>query len=236
VRGEAQRSSEAAPRRREQSTVIQLVSSGAIPDGTLLRLRPFTDVGPEVRARVLEWVAEQPERGKAIWHNDRAKPLEWLVDHGRYRPTEIVRRVLAEAAGMERTARGPRWWVLDEDGRDLPTVAGIAAGSTFDWTDMHAILTALPAGRWTTYGDLAAIVGTAPVPLGQHVSQCPDCEHAWRVLGADGRSREGFQWSDVDEARSQREVLEAEGIAFDATGRADASARMTSEELSALGD
>ena len=59
------------------------------------------------------------------------------------------------------------FWQL-EDGRRLADVRSIYRGEKpeqktsppFDWTRLHAILEALPEGRWTTYGDLAdAVLG-----------------------------------------------------------------------------
>jgi hypothetical protein len=94
------------PPTRERSTVLRLVSSRAIPDGTPLTLRPTTEVTPEVRAAVAAWVGQDPRRGRARWYNDRRKPLAWDYDSGRYRPTEIVRRILADAAGVQRSPRG----------------------------------------------------------------------------------------------------------------------------------
>ena len=154
---------------REKSTVIRLVTAGTIPDGTQLRLRPTTEVTAEVRAAVDEWVAEQPERGIAIWHNDRRRPLQWQADGERYRPTEIVRQVLAEAAAIERSVRGPRGgsWTMAETCRRLQAcrTAAPSIGAS-----LHTLLAALPAGRWTTYGDLARVIETAAQPLGQHLT------------------------------------------------------------------
>jgi alkylated DNA nucleotide flippase Atl1 len=217
---------------REKSTVIRLVTAGTIPDGTQLRLRPTTEVTAEVRVAVDEWVAEQPERGIAIWHNDRRRPLQWQADGERYRPTEIVRQVLTEAAAIERSVRGPAWWVLD-DGRDLPTVAGVPNRSTFDWSELHTLLAALPAGRWTTYGDLARVIETAPQPLGQHLTTCNDCTNAHRVIGADGRARPGFRWGDDRDLRTQQDALEAEGVTFEGDV-ADSASRLSIDELEQL--
>ena len=105
---------------------------------------------------------QDTRRGRARWHNDSAKPIEWEYDGGRYRPTEIVRRILVEAAGIERSVRGPSWWVL-EDGHDLPALAGSPQKSSFDWSQLHTLMAALPRGRWTTYGDVASVIGTARV-------------------------------------------------------------------------
>jgi alkylated DNA nucleotide flippase Atl1 len=217
---------------REKSTVLRLVSAGSIPDGTPLMLRPTTEVTPEVRAAIEAWVNQDPRRGRARWYNDRRQPLAWEYDGGRYRPTEIVRRVLADAAGVQRSPRGPAWWVL-EDGRDLPTVAGVPERSTFDWAELHQAMAAIPTGRWTTYGELAALVGTAAQPLGQHIQHCPACPNAQRVLGADGKPRPGFSWGDPKETRGQQEMLEAEGVGF-SSGAADPSRHLDTATLAAL--
>ncbi|MBK6855026.1 MAG: MGMT family protein [Microthrixaceae bacterium] len=34
---------------------------------------------------------------------------------------------------------------------------------------MHAALAAIPDGRWTTFGDLAALAGTAAQAFGNHI-------------------------------------------------------------------
>jgi alkylated DNA nucleotide flippase Atl1 len=217
---------------REKSTVLRLVAAGSIPDGTPLSLRPTTEVTSDVRAAIEAWVNQDPRRGRARWYNDRRQPLAWEYGGGRYRPTEIVRQVLADAAGLQRSPRGPAWWVL-EDGRDLPTVAGVPERSTFDWAELHEALAAIPAGRWTTYGELAELIGTAAQPLGQHIQHCEACPNAQRVLGADGKPRPGVSWTDPNETRSQQELLEAEGVRF-SNGAADPSRRLDAEALAAL--
>jgi alkylated DNA nucleotide flippase Atl1 len=231
-RQQVQQAQERRRSTRERSTVVRLVSLGVVPDGTLLQLRPTTEVTADIRSAVDAWVKENPKRGRARWFNNRRRPLEWEADGARYRPTEIVRRILAEAAGIERSPRGPAWWVL-EDGRDLPTVAGVSDRSTFDWTTLHDPLAAIPAGRWTTYGVLAEVVGTAAQPLGQHFTRCPDCPNAWRVLGGDARPRPGFFWSDPTRTDTQEDVLRSEGVRFTG-GAASEDQRITAEELENL--
>jgi len=217
---------------RERSTVVRLVASRALEDGTPLTLRATTEVTPDVRDLITEWVMEDPRRGKARWHNDRSKPIEWEYDGGRYRPTEIVRRILTEAAGIERSVRGPSWWVV-EDGRDLPALAGSPQKSTFDWSELHALMGALSHGHWTTYGDLANVIGTAPQPLGQHIKNRPECPNAQRVLGSEGRPSPGFTWSDPTRTETQREALEAEGLTFSGD-RADPARQLPKDQLATL--
>jgi alkylated DNA nucleotide flippase Atl1 len=120
-----------------------------------------------------------------------------------------------------------------EDGRDLPTVAGAPERSTFDWSELHQAMAAIPAGRWTTYGDLAALIGTAAQPLGQHIQHCPACPNVQRVLGAEGKPRPGFTWADPNETRSQQDMLEAEGVRF-FNEAADPSRHLDAEALAEL--
>jgi alkylated DNA nucleotide flippase Atl1 len=128
--------------------------------------------------------------------------------------------------------RGPAWWVT-EDGTDLAALAGDSTPVGRDWSDLHLILNALPAGHWTTYGDLAAVVGTAAQPLGQHVTRCPDCDAAYRILSSDGRPAANFRWGDPERTESVEDVLSAEGVHF-TKGAADPSQRLTHGALRAL--
>ncbi len=56
-------------------------------------------------------------------------------------------------------------------------VPGVAEQSVgFDWTRMHAAIAAIPDGRWTTYGDLAALAGTAAQAVGNISSPTRPCQ------------------------------------------------------------
>jgi alkylated DNA nucleotide flippase Atl1 len=136
---------------------------------------------------------------------------------------------------------GWAFWRL-EDGRKLADVRAEyrgekpnpkKSGSSFDWSRLHAILEAMPEGRWTTYGDLADAVGTAPQPLGAHITVCAQCSNAHRVLTHHGRVAPAFAWPDPDDHRDPEQMLRAEGVAFP-DGKADASKRLTSDDLTAL--
>lgn len=114
-------------------------------------------------------------------------------------------------------------------------VAGVADQPLgFDWTRMHAAIAAIPDGRWTTYGDLAALAGTAAQAVGNHIVANPALPKAYRVLTADGRVSEGFRWSDQADTRDPIEVLKAEGVKFDDAGRALPTGRLTADDLQAL--
>lgn len=220
---------------REKSAVVRLTQAGVVPDGTVLTLRPTSEVTQDVREQVEAWVAADPRRGRAIWHNDARGALEWW-DGTRRRPTPIVQEILREAAGLTRSVQGPAWWVLP-DGRDLSSAAGsVRTRGGFDWSGVHRVLESLPPGRWTTYGDLAVLVGTAAQPVGAHIATCSECANAHRVLSADGRVNPGFRWSEPGDLRAPHEILQQEGIVFSGEV-ADPARRLSAEELASfMGD
>ncbi|MGH2451337.1 MAG: GmrSD restriction endonuclease domain-containing protein [Candidatus Limnocylindria bacterium] len=104
----------------------------------------------------------------------------------------------------------------------------------FDWSRINAAVAAVPRGRWTTYGELAQLGGTAAMPVGQHLANQPEIENAYRVLGADGRPRPDFRWSDPNDSRDVIAVLSEDGIRFDENGVAEPSQRISAAELAAL--
>jgi uncharacterized protein with ParB-like and HNH nuclease domain/alkylated DNA nucleotide flippase Atl1 len=103
-----------------------------------------------------------------------------------------------------------------------------------DWSRLHAALAAMPAGAWTTYGDLAELIGSHQVPVGQHLANATGVLNAHRVLTADGRVSKGFNWTDPHDDRDIHELLRAEGVSMDDGGRADPSQRLYADDLADL--
>lgn len=103
-----------------------------------------------------------------------------------------------------------------------------------DWSKLHAALAALPLGTWTTYGDLAEMISSHQVPVGQHLANTPGLLNAHRVLTSEGRVAEGFRWSDPADDRDVRAVLESEGVRFGGDERADLAQRLRSDDLADL--
>ena len=66
-----------------------------------------------------------------------------------------------------------------------PPLATAPAGTGVAWDVMAKALLEIPAGSWTTYGDLAALIGSHPVPVGMRLANYP-VHNAHRVLQADG--------------------------------------------------
>lgn len=112
-------------------------------------------------------------------------------------------------------------------------IAGATEPVNALWEVMNQALAAIPAGRWTTYGDVAALIGSHPVPVGNRLASY-SAPNAHRVLQAEGTVSPSFRWPDPGKTDDPVDVLRAEGVLIDAHGRAAASQRLTVDELAAL--
>ena len=100
----------------------------------------------------------------------------------------------------------------------------------FDWSLAHAILSVLPAGRWTSYNALAEAVGTGAQAMARHLMTCDRCTAPYRVLTWDGRVAGDFTWADGRDTRDPNELLRAEGVHFENRG-ADVEQHLSSADL-----
>jgi alkylated DNA nucleotide flippase Atl1 len=98
---------------------------------------------------------------------------------------------------------------------------------------MNKALAELPAGSWTTYGDIAALIGSHPVPVGVRLATHA-APHAHRVLQVEGTVSPNFRWLDPGRTDDPRDLLRAEGVKFDEHGRASSAQRIYTEELAQL--
>lgn len=112
---------------------------------------------------------------------------------------------------------------------DVPQDGGIAPA----WQLMARAVAELPAGAWTTYGDLAALIGSHPVPVGMRIATHP-IENGHRVMQAGGTVSPGFRWHEADRTDDPIDVLKAEGVEFDAQGHASPAQRFTLDDLATL--
>lgn len=84
------------------------------------------------------------------------------------------------------------------------------------------IVVTIPAGKVTTYGTIAAVLGDrrAARMVGWALHQCPDNvgEHAHRVVNRYGELSGGWAWGHPDVMRN---LLEDEGVTFTDEYRVD---------------
>lgn len=109
-----------------------------------------------------------------------------------------------------------------------------AAAQKRSWDNLHRILRAIPAGRWTSYGELAAAVESHPRPVGTHLQSCDECVNAHRVLNRFGQIAPGFAWTDPGDTRDPAEILRSEGLPLGEDGRADRDSQLMAGDLLAL--
>jgi alkylated DNA nucleotide flippase Atl1 len=160
-----------------------------------------------------------------------------------------AKRDLLRASGLmmnQRIAAAESWTraEIEERAAELAERAvtlwpGPAAAGTEDeagavaWQLLTRALTELPAGTWTTYGDLAELLGSHPVPVGMRLANHP-VPNAHRVLQVTGTVSAGFKWPDPTCTDDPIALLRAEGVVFDASLRADPAQRVTAVELAEL--
>ncbi|RLK25384.1 6-O-methylguanine DNA methyltransferase-like protein [Micromonospora sp. M71_S20] len=142
-----------------------------------------------------------------------------IAAHGRWGRPEIHARADALAERIISIWPGPTEQAAEQ--------------SEEPWEVMTKALAELPAGSWTTYGDLAALIGSHPVPVGARLATHP-APNAHRVLQVEGTVSPNFRWLDPNRTDDPRDILRAEGVEFDQYGRADQAQRIGTEELAQL--
>lgn len=160
-------------------------------------------------------------RKQEILSDSELKLNEALLDAKQWGPKEIEERGRALAAAANELWSGP-----------IPGIVSLQDG--FDWSGVEQAVNALPAGSWTSYGDLAELVGTAAQPTANHVAKDPSLKYPYRVLSGDGSVSFNFQWHDETDTRDPMEVLIGEGLEFDEGGRASQAQRLGPADLEKL--
>jgi alkylated DNA nucleotide flippase Atl1 len=116
----------------------------------------------------------------------------------------------------------------------IPGVTSTSEG--FDWSRVDAAIAAIPPGSWTSYGALAELAGRGAQVVGNYIHAIAGESNAYRVLTSNGAPSESFRWWDEGDDRDVRDVLTAEGVDFDESGRATEADWLSSAALTALID
>jgi alkylated DNA nucleotide flippase Atl1 len=143
-----------------------------------------------------------------------------IAQNARWGRDEIQQRAERLAERIITTWPGPNPTVVDPSMTEL-------------WTKLANVLAEIPAGAWTTYRDVATVIGTHPVPVGQRLANHP-VPNAHRVLSVTGAVAPTFRWLDPQRTDTARDVLEQEGVTFDDGGRANPAQQLTAEDLAIL--
>jgi uncharacterized protein with ParB-like and HNH nuclease domain/alkylated DNA nucleotide flippase Atl1 len=101
------------------------------------------------------------------------------------------------------------------------------------WEVAIRALAEIPAGCWTTYGDVAALIGTHPIAVGSRLANYP-MPNAHRVLQANGHVSASFRWVDGRTEPTPKALMEAEGVTFDDHDRADPQQHLDTKDLAVL--
>ncbi|WP_243884492.1 DUF4268 domain-containing protein [Cellulomonas fengjieae] len=96
-----------------------------------------------------------------------------------------------------------------------------------------SIVAEIPAGRWTSYGEVALVAGSYPQPIAAIITTYL-MQGAWRVLQTGGTISPGFRWLDPERSEDPRAYLESEGLKFGDDGHAATEQFIDARELAAL--
>jgi alkylated DNA nucleotide flippase Atl1 len=143
-----------------------------------------------------------------------------IAANERWGQKEIEARAASLAARIIRRWPGPLEGVVDSE--DPPA-----------WVLMDRILAALPPATWTSYKDLAEVIGSHPVPVGMRIASTVT-PNGHRVLTSHGAISEQFRWYEPGRDDDPAAVLAAEGIHFDSGGHAHPAQRLLGADLADL--
>jgi alkylated DNA nucleotide flippase Atl1 len=188
---------------------------GQVHEGLIHTLGNLTLTGYNAKLSNSSFAVKRPQLAKSglSMNQDIAELSRWGRPEIYARADQLAERVI------------PIW----------PGPTDIAAGtdSGVAWDVMTKALAELPAGSWTTYGDVAALIGSHPVPVGMRLATVPAI-NAHRVLQAEGTISPSFRWPDPSRDDDPRDLLAQEGVQFDDRGHANPAQRITTEELAQL--
>lgn len=97
---------------------------------------------------------------------------------------------------------------------------------------IDGLVSKIPPGKWASYGDIAAVVGTSNQSVGTRLASSAS-SGAWRVLRVNGKIAPGFRWEAGSEhdGKDPQSLLELEGVEFDSDSAASPEQRISVEEL-----
>ncbi|GAA2035947.1 DUF262 domain-containing protein [Agromyces tropicus] len=168
-------------------------------------------------------MSNSPFDTKRAWLATSGLRMNHLIaEQARWGPAEIAARSAELAERVIELWPGPDESLVGVDDAPSELRAAVAA-----------VVPEIPAGRWTSYGEVALVVGTHPQPLAAVISAHP-IPNAWRVLQTGGTISPGFRWLEPGRTDDPRDILRAEGLTFDENGKASPERFIDALELAAI--
>ncbi|MEV5826033.1 hypothetical protein AB0L25_10690 [Spirillospora sp. NPDC052242] len=190
----------------------------------------------EVREAVATRVAIAPEHeslnahGQVRWHaqlgfrTGEAASLGWMTKRNGWAITPVGSQALEEFSGDE------LYRELVQRYRARRQATEVRSYTDPRWAQVRDALARVAPGFWTTYGDLAGLVGLSAMSVGGFMAEAA-VPGAHRVLQRSGKVAKGFRWPDPERTDDPYDVLRQEGLTFDGAGRADPAKRITVEDF-----
>jgi alkylated DNA nucleotide flippase Atl1 len=227
---------------RARRLLPQLLEAGALEIGQTLYFRREA-----VPSTSTPWTAKEPLYQATLITGEGNRTLEWTDPESgettEDSPSLLASRLLhrlGQRTGELSSAgvNGMTYWTVDGEIslRDLGAEVGVLerAARRVDRDALRNACSAIPAGRWTTYGDLAEAIGVrgAAQSVAGVISSDQSVPNAHRVLRSSGQISPGWSTTDGGGPEVARQRLEEEGLNFDAAGAADSSRRWKAKESS----
>ncbi|GAA4300109.1 alkylated DNA nucleotide flippase Atl1 [Actinomadura luteofluorescens] len=160
------------------------------------------------------------ERKQQILDDSALRMNREIADAPRWGKAEI------RARGMALTDRAIRLWPPP-----LPGGADLE-DERRSWVLLRRLLAEIPTGSWTTFSDLATVIGVPASRIGGYLGSRPGLENAHRVLTSEGTPSPSSRSRD-DAPADPRDLLAVEGVPFSDTGVADPTRRLGPAALAA---
>jgi alkylated DNA nucleotide flippase Atl1 len=228
---------EQAQRAKARRLLPQLIEADALELGQPLYFR--RDVVP---ATATPWSTKESLYTALLKAGEGNKTLEWtdpqsgmtFLDSPSLQAARLLHRLgLREGDVSSAGINGMHYWTVDGEIslKALGAEAGVLESSArhIDRDRLREICGAIPDGRWTTYGELAAAIGVpgAAQSVAGVIASDRSIPNAHRVLRSTGHISPGWSAAEGGGPEVARKRLEDEGMPFDDSEVADKARHWT---------
>lgn len=225
---------------RARRLLPRLIETGALELGQPLYFR--RDAVPAGR----DWSHSEPLFVGKLVESEGNRTLEWvnpetgetLLDSPSLQAARILNLLgLKEGTITSAGINGMHYWTVDGEIslKDLGKDAGLLESTSrhIDRDRLREACKAIPSGRWTTYGDVAAAIGVAGAAqaVAGVIKSDPSIPNAHRVLRSTGGISPGWTATDGGGPEVARKRLDEERVPFGENNCADPARRWHPPEV-----